>query len=423
MFDRDLWHEIIEALKKNKMRTLLTAFGVFWGILMLIIMLGAGRGLRNGAFHGLGEFATNSFFVWNQRTSVPYKGLPTGRWISFTNADVRYLRDNVPEIDLLGPSCYVEFWRGEGLSNAIHGLKQGAFEITGEYPAVNKIDPRDIYEGRFVNYYDLLQTRKVVVIGQSVVASLFDKNEDPLGQYIKVRGTYLLVVGVFRSKHSGGWGDQQNKGIILPFTTMQQLYNYGDKVHNFAITAKKGIPASLVEEKVKSILKERHDVAPEDVQAVASFNLEKQVAQFTMLFFAINIFVWFVGICTLLAGIIGVSNIMLVIIRERTKEIGIQRAIGASPFQIIRQIVLESVYLTTIAGYTGLVLGVALVEGANYLMNKAGVNAEMFYKPEINFGVAVAALTVLIFAGVIAGLIPAMRAIKVKTVEALRFEN
>jgi len=423
MFDRDLWQEIIGALKKNRIRTLLTAFGVFWGILMLIIMLGAGRGLSNGVFHGMGDFATNSFFIWNQRTSVPYKGFPSGRWINFNNSDVTYLRDNVPEIDLMDPSLYVEFWRGEGLSNVVHGLKKGAFEISGEYPDINRIDPRDVFKGRFINYYDLLQNRKVVVIGQSVISSLFDNNEDPLGKYIQIHGTYFQVIGLFRSKHTGGWGDQQNKGVILPFTTMQQTYNYGDKVHNFAITAKKGISASFVEEKVKSILKKRHDVAPDDNQAVGSFNLEKQVKQFTALFLAIDVFIWIVGIGTLLAGVIGVSNIMLVIIRERTREIGVQRAIGASPFQIIRQIVFESVFLTTIAGYTGLVLGVGIVEAANYMMIKMGVKTDMFYRPEINFSVAITALVILILAGIIAGFVPARRAIRVKPVEALRFEN
>ncbi len=421
MFDKDLWQEIIGALKKNKMRTLLTAFGVFWGILMLVIMIGAGSGLRNGAFREMGDFATNSFFIWNQRTSIPYKGLPSGRWVQLNNPDIEFLRNNVKEIDLMTPNLVVETWNQDN-SVVTYGSKSGSFEINGHYPEIFKIDPVDVLQGRLLNHIDLIQKRKVAVMGKGVIDALFNKGEDALGKYVRIHGVYYMIVGIFESKHSGGSGEQQNKSVILPFYTMQQTFNYADRVHGFSITAKKGISASVVQEKVLKLLKQRHDIAPEDVQAFGNYNLEKEMNQMNGLFLAINVLIWIVGIGTLLAGIIGVSNIMLVIIRERTKEIGIQRSIGAAPFQIIRQIVLESVYLTTIAGYTGLVLGVGIVEVVHYIVIKAGGNLGMFANPQINFGAAITALTILVISGIIAGLIPAKHALKIKPVDALHYE-
>jgi putative ABC transport system permease protein len=421
MFDKDLWQEIFGALKKNKMRTLLTAFGVFWGILMLVIMLGAGSGLRNGAFREMGDFATNSFFIWNQRTSIPYKGLPSGRWVQLNNPDIECLRNTIKEIDLMTPNLVVETWNQDN-SVVTYGSKSSSFEINGYYPEIFKIDPVDITQGRLLNQIDLIEKRKVALMGKGVIDALFTKGEDALGKYVRIHGVYYMIVGIFESKHSGGSGEEQNKSVILPFFTMQQTYNYADRVHGFSITAKKGIPASVVQENVLKLLKQRHDIAPDDVQAFGNYNLEKEMNQMNGLFLAINILIWIVGTGTLLAGIIGVSNIMLVIIRERTKEIGIQRSIGAAPFQIIRQIVLESVYLTTIAGYTGLVLGVGIVEIVHYIVNNAGGNMGMFADPQVNFGAAITALTILIIAGIIAGLIPAKHALKIKPVDALRYE-
>jgi len=422
MFDKDLWQEIMGALKKNKARTLLTAFGVFWGILMLIIMLGAGKGLHNGVTKGMGDFATNSFFIWQKRTSIPYKGFPSGRWIRFNNADVRCLRDNFKDILYMAPKLNVEFWRGEGQNVIMYRQKSGSFEVSGEYPEIFKIDPRIVLQGRTINYLDLTQTRKVAVIGKTVVDGLFDKGENPVGQYVKIYGMYFMVIGTVESKHNGSDGEEQNRSVILPFTTMQQTYNFGNRVHEIAITAKEGTSVSLLEDNVITILKKRHDISPDDKQAIGNYNLEKEVAQMNGLFMGINILIWIVGIGTLLAGIIGVSNIMLVIIRERTREIGIQRAIGATPLKIMGQIILESVFLTTVAGYTGLVLGVSIVEGVNLMLVKSGAKTGMFSNPEIDFGVAIAALTILIISGVFAGLIPAKRALSIKPVDALRYE-
>lgn len=422
MFDLDSWHEIIEALKKNKIRTLLTAFGVFWGIFMLIIMLGSGRGLKNGVTDGFGDFATNSFFMWTQRTTIPYKGLPRNRWFNFKNDDIKALRDNIPEIEILAPRLQGGGFRGG--DNVVRGLKSGAFTINGDYPEWNLIDPVVVTQGRFINQMDILEERKVAVIGSKVYDALFKPAEDPIGQYIRIQGVYFNVIGVFKPKNSNvNFGGDKDQSIFMPFTTLQKTYNYGDVVGWFAITSKDGIPASEVEDKVVRLMKQRHTVHPDDDQAIGHFNLEVQYKKMNGLFNGINGLIWLVGIGTLLAGVIGISNIMLVIVKERTKEMGIRRALGAAPAIIMRQIIAESVFLTTIAGYIGLVIGVGLVELINFLLSKSGgAKDTMFKNPEVDFNVAVMALIILVISGVFAGIIPARRAVSIKPIEALRDE-
>nr|NQU93362.1 ABC transporter permease [Bacteroidota bacterium] len=422
MFDRDLWQEIFHTLKKNKLRTFMTAFGVFWGIFMLIIMLGSGNGLENGVTDGMGDFATNSVFIWTERTTIPYKGLPRGRGFYFDNRDIKALKQNIPEIKYLAPK--IRGWSaGDGTNNTIRKNKSGAFSIMGEYPEWNKIDPMDIFMGRFINEIDINERRKVAVIGTRVREVLFEPDEDPLGQYIQLQGVYFQVVGVFKPLNTNiNFGGEKEQSIYIPFTTLQKTYNYGDIVGWFSITSKENIPASIVEEKALKLLAQRHTVSPDDKEAFGHFNLEEEFNQMNGLFTGIAGLIWVVGIGTLLAGVIGISNIMLVIVKERTREIGIQRALGATPFNIISQIILESVFLTTIAGYFGLVAGVGLVEGINYMLINMGSDNEMFKNPEVDFNVAVTALVILIFAGALAGLIPARRAVKIKPIDALRYE-
>jgi len=423
MFDLDSWHEIIEALKKNRIRTALTAFGVFWGIFMLIIMLGSGRGLQNGITSGFGDFATNSFFMWTQKTTLPYKGFPRDRWFNFKNDDIQALKDNVPEIAILAPRLQGGGLRGG--DNVVRGLKSGAFTINGDYPEWNLIDPVTVTQGRFLNHMDLIEKRKVAVIGSKVYDALFKPGENPLGQYVRIQGVYFNVIGVFKPQNSNvNFGGDKDQTIFMPFTTLQKTYNYGDVVGWFAITSKEGIPVSVVEEKVVKLMKERHSVHPDDDQAIGHFNLEVQYKKMKGLFTGINGLIWLVGIGTLLAGVIGISNIMLVIVKERTKEMGIRRAIGATPSIIIRQIIAESVFLTTMAGYLGLVVGVGLVELINFLLTKSGgAKDTMFKNPEVDFNVALMSLAILIVSGVFAGLIPAKRAVSIKPIEALRDEN
>ncbi|MCX6273496.1 MAG: ABC transporter permease [Bacteroidetes bacterium] len=421
MFDFDRWQEIYYVLKKNRLRTFLTAFGVFWGIFMLMIMLGAGTGLQNGTTQNFGDMATNSVFIWAQQTTVPYKGFPRGRRFNYRNEDVKALRTEIPEIKYLAPRLRGGNF-GEG-NNVMRGLKTGLFNINGEYPDLNRIDPLNMLKGRFINEMDIEQVRKVVVIGTGVQDAMFGKEEEPLGQYLQINGVYFQVVGLFRSKRTGEQANDENKNIFMPFTTLQRTYNYGGVVGVFAITSQDNISVTVAEDKAIDLLKRRHSVAPSDDGAIGHFNLEKEFRKMTGLFFGIRLLVWIVGTGTLLAGVIGVSNIMLVVVKERTKEIGIQRALGATPVKIIGQIMTESVVLTILAGYLGLVAGVGLLEGLNYLMESSGSASDMFLHPGVDFRVAMTALSILVIAGMLAGLIPARRAVTVKPIDALRYET
>jgi len=421
MFDLDRWQEIYHVLSKNKLRTFLTAFGVFWGIFMLMIMMGSGRGLENGVMQNLGDMATNSVFMWTEQTTIPYKGFPRGRRFFYENSDIQALRDGIPEIKYLAPRTNVGGY--DGSSNVIRELKSGTFPIFGDYPVFNFIDPVNMVKGRFIDDLDIKEKRKVVVIGTRVVELLFEKDEDPMHKYIQVNGVFFQVVGVFTSKRSGEAAAHDNERIHMPFTTLQRTFNYGNIIGFFNITSKDGIPVSIVEEKAMKILKTRHAIAPLDDRAIGHFNLEVEYRKMKGLFTGISVLVWIVGIGTLLAGIIGVSNIMLVVVKERTKEIGIQRALGATPIKVVSQIITESIVLTTFAGYFGLVIGVGLLELINYLLDKSGANTEMFVHPGVDFRVAVTALTILIFSGALAGFIPAKRAVSVKPIDALRYEQ
>ncbi len=422
IFDPDLWQEIFHTLKKNKLRTFMTAFGVFWGIFMLIIMLGSGTGLEHGVTSGMGSFATNSMFVWTQRTSIPYKGFPRGRSFNFRNDDIEALRQNVPEIRYLAPK--IRGWSaGDGSNNVVRNDKAGAFTINGDYPEWNRIDPMEMLQGRFLNQNDIREYRKVAVIGTRVRDVLFDPGEDPVGQYIRLQGIYFLVVGVFKPLNTNiNFGGEKEQSIFIPLTTLQRTYNYGDIVGWFSITSKPNVPVSEMEDKVIAFLARRHSVSPADKEAFGHFNLEKEFRQMKGLFSGISGLIWLVGIGTLLAGVIGISNIMLVIVRERTREIGIQRALGATPLHVTTQIVTEAVFLTTLAGYAGLVAGVGLVELINFLLIKFGVDNEMFQRPEVDFHVAMVSLLILILSGALAGLIPARRAVRVRPIDALRDE-
>lgn len=420
MLDLDLWKEILSALKQNRLRSFMTAFGVFWGIFMLIIMSGAGRALENGVMEGVKAFATNSAFFWTERTSQPYEGFQRGRRWNYDNQDIEYIRQNVREVEYLSPRLFG--WQQNG-DNTVRGERTGAFNIYGDYPDYFKIDGWTPVKGRLMNEIDVLQKRKVCVIGERVVEVMFDKEEDPIGQYLKISGVYFQVVGVIHPEtRINIGGGKKEETIIMPFTTMQTAYNYGNVIHFFSVTAKEGYSVSALQEKLQRILKERHKIAPDDLQAIGSFNIEAEFKKFSALFLGIQVLTWIVGIGTLLAGVIGVSNIMLVIIKERTQEIGIQRAIGATPAKIITHIVAESVFLTVMAGYIGLSLGVGVLELLNKALEAAG--DEVFFRhPQVNLTMALSALAVLVVSGMFAGLIPAKRAINIKPIDALRDEG
>lgn len=418
MFDADSWQEIFATIKKNKLRTFLTCFGVFWGIFMLVVMLGSGSGLRNGILKDFAGTATNSFFCWAQKTSKPYKGMKPGRNFNFNNEDTKALK-TLKELGVVAPMNQLGNY--EGTNNVVRGLKNGGFEVSGIYPDLRKIEATRITSGRFINQNDIDQKRKVAVIGKRVREVLFNKDENPIGDYIRVQGVYFRVIGVTEPASGGDRGREAGEKVQIPFTTFQQAFNYGDIVGWYAIMAAPGVKATEAEDKALAVLRERHKVAPDDAIAIGHWNMEKEFDKLSGLFTGIEGLVWVVGIGTLLAGIIGVSNIMLIVVKERTKEIGIRRAIGAPPSNIVRQLILESVFLTTIAGYVGLVLSVALMEGIASVLPDD--DNSMFTNPTIDFNIAVTALCILVCAGALAGLIPARKAIAIPPVEALRYEN
>jgi putative ABC transport system permease protein len=423
MFDKDRWQEIYSTLKSNKLRTFMTAFGVFWGIFMLIVMMGAGNGLENAVFDGFQDYATNSAFIWTRQTTMPYKGLPRGRWWLFDNDDMIALKDNIKEIDLLAPR--VQPWAGEteGGNNVVRGIKTASYTIVGDYPAFFRIDPVNLLQGREINDIDIKEKRKVAVIGNRVRDEMFEKGEDPIGEYIRIRGVYFQVVGVFEPKNKNiNFGGDKEKTIIMPFTSLQVAYNLGDEVHYFAVTAKKNKSVADVEKRCMQVLAERNKVHPDDERAFGHFNLDKEFRKMSGLFTGIRTLIWIVGIGTLMAGVIGVSNIMLIVVKERTKEIGIQRSIGASPWRIISQIIMESVVLTASAGMFGMAIGAILLELLNYKLVNSGGESDMFKNPGVDFNIAMTALIVLIAAGIFAGFIPARKAVSIKPVEALRAE-
>jgi len=420
MFDLDKWQEIWQTIARNKVRSIFTAFGVFWGILMLTILLGAGNGLENGMMDSIKGFATNSCFFYSEATTVPYHGFKKGRNWNMHNSDIKVILGNCKDIKYLAPML---FGGGGGENNTVRGDKAGTFRVRGCYPDYAKVEEQEIIWGRYINDVDVKDVRKVCFIGKNVYEKLFTKGENPLGQVIRSNGIYYSVIGVGSGMSQVQIGGRSDDMVILPFSTMQRAYNQGDIIHFMAATAKDGHDAKLLEAEIKNILKTQNNIAPDDERAVGSFNIGEQFKMFSYLFLGIKILIWIVGIGTLLAGAIGVSNIMLVSVRERTKEIGIRRALGAKPFDIISQIMNESLVLTTIAGFMGLSLGVGILSLFDNIINNMPEGSNIFIKNIIiNFNVALSASFILILMGLLAGLLPAQRAMKIKAIEALSEE-
>lgn len=417
MFDIDRWQEIWMTICRNKTRSFLTGFGVFWGILMLVLLLGSGNGLKNGIMKNVDGFATNSAFFFSERTSEPYKGYKKGRYWQMRNRDLETIRQRVKGVRYLSPM--IMQWSGQ--NNVVKGTKAGTYNVRGVYSEYFNIETQHILAGRLLNEIDMIEKRKVCLIGSIVREVLFSPNEDPIGQYIRVNGIYYQVVGVIKPKPRANIGGRTEESVIIPFKTLQQASNQGDKFWFLCATADDGYPCDKLVEDIKAVLKSQNEISPTDQQAVGSFTIAKQFETFSLLFLGINLVVWAVGIGTLLAGIIGVSNIMMVTVRERTREIGVRRALGAKPFTIISQIMSESLLLTAIAGLLGLSFGVFLLDMVNRAMG-TGSSDTFFLNPEINIGVAVAATIILLFCGLLAGLIPAWRAMQIKAIDAIREE-
>ena len=418
MFNRDRWKEILEVLSSNVFRTLATSFGVGWGIFILIILLAAGKGLENGIRADFGDIATNTMFMWSRNTTISYKGLPKGRRFSFKLEDVQAINDKVPNLRFISPRNQLGGF-GSG-NNVVRGLKTGAFNVYGDYPEIIRQEPMNITSGRFVNQNDIEDKRKIAVIGDGVQNELYDQGETVIGTYIKIQGVNFMVVGTYQKKDSGG-GEEGQKEIYVPFTAFSQAFNMGNDVGWMAITANDGSSISELKEKIVGVVKENRKIHPDDKRAVGYFDLYEQFNRVESLFGALRWVAYFVGVLVLLSGIIGVSNIMLIVIKERTKEIGIRRALGEAPWSIKKQILMESIFLTIISGMIGIIFGAAFIYGVNAVLDSVGP-VDMFVNPSVSLGVVVSALVILIFSGLLAGFIPAQSAIKIRPIEALRTE-
>lgn len=413
MFDLDKWQEIFDSIRKHKLRTILTALGVWWGIFMLVFLMGAGSGLENGVTGMFGTHAKNAMYVWTQRTTLPYEGLPPGRYNQLTEADIEAIENQCADvIEYIAPRLFVT--SGE----ITHGQNKGAFDVRGERPALLHIEAILMEEGRFVNQLDMEQKRKVAVIGNRVKEVLFE-DEPAIGEYVRINGADYLVVGVFKSSRRGERSSEDEELIFVPLTTAQQVTNRPRDINWFVCTVQPGIAVSQVEERVKAIIRDRHKIHPDDPQGVRSENVEEEFRNITGLFFGIRLLVWIVGIGSLLAGIVGVGNIMLIVVKERTKEIGIRKALGATPGSIISMILMESVFITTAAGYLGLLTSTGII----FAMQLAvGEGTQFFANPEVRLGVGLGALLILVVAGALTGLVPALQAAEIQPVEALRDE-
>ncbi|MDH6355596.1 putative ABC transport system permease protein [Dysgonomonas sp. PH5-45] len=414
----DKWQEILETLNRNKLRSFFTGFGVFWGIFMLIILLGLGSSFEGGALKSIDGFATNSCFFWTGRTSKPYKGFGTGRFWTMNNKDITQIKQKASALEYISPILFVNSFN----KNVVNGQKTSTSDIRGVYPEHFDIERQDVLFGRLFNDRDDKTERKSCIIGKKVYETLFSETEDPIGKYIRVNGIYLQVVGVIRPKsHASISGDVENS-VFIPFSTTQRLFGIGDVIYFIACTAKPGYDCATLEEQVTNILKANHDIAPDDTKGVGSVNVEKQFLTFSNFFLGVEALVWIVGIGSLLSGIIGIMNIMLVTVRERTREIGVRRALGASPRNILTQIMSESLLLTALAGFSGLFCGMILLEIVRAIMTMGPPEDSFFVPPFISISKAIIALSILCASGLLAGLLPAYRALQIKAIDAIRDE-
>ena len=419
MFNRDRWQEILEVLTTNWFRTVLTAFGVFWGILILIILLSAGKGLENGIKADFGDIATNTMFMWTRSTTKAHMGLPIGRRFRFKVEDVKSISDNIPDLRFISPRNQLRGFGND--NNVVRGLNTGAYNVYGDYPEIINQDPMTITEGRFINQNDIQEKRKIAIIGAGVRNELYDKEEEIIGSYIKIQGVNFMVVGTYKKNSNDGDGEEAQKEIYVPFTSFSQAFNMGNNVGWMAITANDGASISGLKEDIVSLMKTRHKIHPDDTRAVGYFDLYEQYNRVESLFGAMSFIAYFVGILVLLSGIIGVSNIMLIVVKERTKEIGIRRALGEDPWSIKKQILMESIFLTIVSGMAGIIFGALFIYGVNALLEANGP-VDMFLNPSVSLGVVSIALIILVLSGLLAGFIPAQSAIKVKPIDALRTE-
>ena len=410
----DFLQEIWSTISRNKSRSLLTAFGVFWGILMLMVLMGLGNALTNGIYSQVEGFAMNSCFVAAGTTSKPYKGFQRGRTWDIQTGDLEFIRREVASVETIVPVVQM------GSVNVSHGDKHDSYTIMGTSPEYTRAMRTDLLYGRFINEIDIQQKRKVAVIGNKIYHTLFPYGGNPVGERILCGTIEFTIVGV-RAKKTGQIqiGGDADAMVFAPLTTIQQIINLGDKIHYMLALAKEDVAVSTIESEIKTILKERHQIAPDDDKAIWGFNAEEEMKAMGYLKIGLSALIWLIGLGTLISGAVGVSNIMLVTVRERTKEIGVRRAIGASPWLIARQIMAESTVLTALAGVVGIMVGVGILAVVDQVMSMG----DGFLKnPQVSFGAAFACLIIIVVVGILAGLLPALRALKIKPIEALSEE-
>ena len=411
LFDSDTWQEIYGSIRKNKVRTSITIIGVLWGIFLLVVLLGAARGMENGFNKLFGNFATNSVFVWTQSTDTPFKGFQEGRRFSLTMNDIEVLKSEyIDEIKLLAP-------RNQTNNLVIKDFKSGNFKVSGDYPILDQIQKKQLLYGRFLNENDISSIAKVAVISEDMYKQLFDKDELPIGQYIKINSISYKVIGVYKPSNTI---DFDRDCAYIPFSTFKKVYNTANKVDWMMITAHEGTDIEQMERDVLLTLKGLHKVHPDDERAFGSVNLGKEIGKVTGFITGMQFLTWFVGIATLIAGVFAIGNILLITVKERTKEIGIRRALGATPKSIRQQIILESVFLTTVAGMLGIILG-AFVLFIIDIKYGQGEDAALV-NPTVDIPIILIAVVILIVLGTAIGIIPAHMATVVKPIEALREE-
>ena len=421
IFKSDTWQEIYHSLRNNKLRTFLTMIGVGWGMFLFVSLLGAAKGMENGFNKLFSNFATNSIFLWAQNTSIPFDGFPKGRKTEIRLPDIDLLEKKIPEIDYISPqNSRVDF--GTPTEKMSRNGKTASYTLTGDYPIGNKISAKKLIYGRYLNDADISGNKNVAVIGEEVYKNFFDakKNENPIGKSFNIKGIFFNVIGVFRVKQGGGGGMNNDKTVFIPLSTFTKMYNDGDRVGFFAIVSKPNADLTMVEDKVKLTLKDKYRISPEDTNAYGSFNLGKEFSKLTGFLTGMQLLTIIVGTLTILAGVIAISNILLITVKERTKEIGIRRALGAKPAEVRNQILLESVVITLTSGMMGFLFGILLLMVVNILTKDQ--DSFPFYNPTVNYGQVFTAMAVMVILGLIIGMIPAQRAVSIRPIEALRSE-
>jgi putative ABC transport system permease protein len=413
MFDYDKWQEIFQTIRKNKLRTILTLMGIASGMFILIILLGMSNSFRQGVMQDF-NFATNSGFLWGQRTTISYQGFQPGKFVSFDNSDTRMIWARIPEMKNLAPRNSL------GQVQVVKGQKSAQYEVFGDYPDYNLIEVKNISRGRFINALDIENDRKVCVIGVGIQRQLFEEEEDPIGQYITIQKVNFKIVGIIKPLRGGGEQEEETQ-IHVPFTTFQKAFNFGDRVGWYGYSLKPEADLEEVEPRIIHFLKEKNNIHPLDEDAIGHFNLQAEFDEINGLFNGLESFTWFVGIALLFAGILGVSNIMLIIVKERTKEIGIRKSLGATPGSIVSLVIQESVFLTLVGGYFALIFGLLLLEALAVVISSSGGDAP-FTAPFVNPYVVLAALVILVIGGGLAGIFPARKAAAVHPIEAIRVD-